>query len=165
MGSGIVKLLLSVKRTPQAGLHKGKMKSLCKSLSVEDVQLQETKSSFLHLLLFTLFHLWKVHPLPLSAFLTVNGYAARFSAPGGGEHSHKDGEGLVLSFLSDPKKKSGFTFCWLQQTRQKKIFLWSRHTQSIYSSLGWCLSSGNQHGMLVFCSPGLVRWILCFSSL
>lgn len=99
------------KGPPQAGLHKSKMKSLCKSLSVEDVQLQKTKSSFLHLLLFILFHLWKVPPLCLSAFLTVNGDAAGFSAPGGGEHAHKDGEGLVLSFVSDPKKKSGFSFC------------------------------------------------------
>lgn len=103
-------------------MHKCKMKGLCKPLSVEDVQLQETKSSFVHLLIFILFHLFKFHLLCLPAFLTVSGCATRFSAPGGGEHSHKDREDLaVLSLFSDSKKKSGFTFCDFNKQDRKDI--------------------------------------------
>lgn len=135
MGSGIVKLLLSVKRTLQAGVHKCKMKGLCKPLSVEGVQLQETKSSFLHLLVFILFHLLKFHLLCLPAFLTVSGCATRFSAPGRGEHSHKDREDLdVLSFLSDPKKKSAFTFCDSNKQDRKDILAIKTYQVSSFKS-------------------------------
>lgn len=126
MWCGNIKLLLSVKKIHRLSAQMP-MKSLSKPLSIDGVQLQERKISFL--LVFILFHLLKLHLfllLPcLSAFLSVNGMCHQafpsvsgmcnyVFCPWRREHVLKDWESLAVnSFLSGQKKKGGFTFCLL----------------------------------------------------